>query len=283
MGLGLVLAGCAAPPRLPSPDPAPAVETRSLVNSLGMRFVLIPAGTFVMGTPADEFYRVDDEIQHPATVTRPFYLQTTEVTVAQWKLVMGATPSYFKHCGETCPVEMVSWNEAADFIRRLNSLEKTNKYRLPTEAEWEYACRAGTTTAFYLAPNLGKDDDPLNPIAWYADNGCVDYPGGEDCFDWEEKQPGCRGCGPHPVGRKQPNPWGLYDMVGNVAEWCQDWYEEYPRSEVKDPAGPETGRNKVFRGGSWFDSPERNRAGVRDSFSPGGRGFAIGFRLVKDL
>jgi formylglycine-generating enzyme required for sulfatase activity len=212
-------------------------------------------------------------------------MQTTETTAAQWEKVMGDRPSFFSGCGGDCPVEKVNWYEVKEFIGRLNDLEGVSTYRLPTEAEWEYACRAGTTTTTYATPQGTTADDAalaLDRIAWHADNSCVDYPGGEDCFGLTGNDT-CTSCGPNPVARKQPNQWGLYDMLGNVWEWCQDWYGPYPRKAVTDPKGPSSGTIRVFRGCSWISDPKLCRSAKRDGFSPGGRGLNIGFRLVRSV
>ncbi len=164
--------------------------TKSLVNSIGQKFVLIPAGSFMMGGPVNELHRSDAESpQHRVTISKPFYMQTTEVTQGQWKGVMGHNPSHNRPCCD-CPVENVSWDAVQEFIRLLNVSEDTGKYRLPTEAEWEYACRAGSTTTWCF----GDDEARLGEYAWYSDN--------------------CRET--HPVASKKPNAWGLYDMHGNV-------------------------------------------------------------------
>ncbi|MBN1847182.1 MAG: SUMF1/EgtB/PvdO family nonheme iron enzyme, partial [Deltaproteobacteria bacterium] len=198
-----------------------------VVNSLGMKFVYIFPGTFTMGSPANEKDRDDNELQHQVTLTKGFYMQTTEVTQGQWKDVMGNNPSYFKNCGDDCPLESISWNDAQEFINRLNRKEGAQKYRLPTEAEWEYACRAGSTTRFYF----GDSESDLGEYAWYDGNS-----GGKT----------------HPLAQKRPNAWGLYDMHGNVWEWCEDWYGEtiHPGS-VTDPIGASGGSYRVLRGGSW--------------------------------
>jgi formylglycine-generating enzyme required for sulfatase activity len=188
-------------------------------NDFGMTFVLIQPGTFVMGSPEGETGRDSDEVQHNVTLTQKYYLQTTEVTQGQWKAVMGSNPSYFSSCGDDCPVEQVSWEDAQAFIEKLNLHENANRYSLPTEAQWEYAARAGSTTALangnLVETNCSLDTN-LNAMGWYCGNG-------------DDKT--------HPVAQKQPNSWGLYDMHGNVWEWCQDWYGSYPDISVTDPGG----------------------------------------------
>jgi len=265
-------------------SPSGALLSTFTSPTLGGAFVLIPAGTFTMGSPADEPGRDNDETQHRVTIGRAFYMQTTEVTQGQWRRVMGNSPSYFKNCGDDCPVERVSWNDVQEFIRKLNSQEGTDKYRLPTEAEWEYAARAGTTTALYSGSIniLGQNNAPaLDAIAWYGGNSCADYAGGYDSSGWKEKQISCSRSGPHPVGKKRPNAWGLYDMLGNVWEWVQDWYGEYPSGSVTDPSGPSSGSFRVIRGGSWFGLAGLCRSASRYSDDPGPRNDLIGFRLAR--
>jgi len=213
--------------------------------TIGAKLVLIPAGKFLIG-PSDK--------QHEVVISKDYYMQTTEITQGQWKKVMGSNPSWFDKCGDNCPVERVSWNDAQKFIERLNQRENTNKYRLPTEAEWEYAARAGTNTALYTGNYelISENNAPaLDPIAWYTGNSCADYEGANPCSNVPNKQYNCEKCGPHPVAKKQANAWGLYDMLGNVWEWCQDWYGEYPANSVVDPTGPTVGTHPIIRGGSW--------------------------------
>jgi formylglycine-generating enzyme required for sulfatase activity len=158
-----------------------------------------------MGSPPDEPGRQKNEKQHRVRLTQGFYMQTTEVTQGQWRALMGENPSRFKNCGENCPVENVSWNRTQEFIRRLNEWENKPVYRLPTEAEWEYACRAGSKAALAngMLTELGCDHDPnLDKIGWYCGNAKYEL---------------------RPVGLKAPNTWGLYDMHGNAWEWCEDW------------------------------------------------------------
>ncbi|HPC91616.1 MAG TPA: bifunctional serine/threonine-protein kinase/formylglycine-generating enzyme family protein [Myxococcota bacterium] len=216
-----------------------------------LRFVRIPAGTFMMGSPKEEDGRYSDEKQHKVTLTSPFEMMVTPVTQSLWQFVMGNNPSHFK--GPDLPVERVSWNDVQDFIGKLNQMLGTNNLRLPTEAEWEYACRAGTTAAWY---------GELDKIAWYGDNS-----GGKT----------------HPVGTKAPNAWGLYDMLGNVWEWCQDWYGAYPSGSVTDPTGPSTGSYRVFRGGSWSSRAWVVRAAYRHYDDPGYRSDALGLRLARSV
>jgi formylglycine-generating enzyme required for sulfatase activity len=235
----------------------------------GMKFVSIPAGTFMMGSPDTESGRYDDEgPQHQVTISKGFELQATEVTQGQWVAVMGSNPSYFtspEHCpGEhvesgglrMCPnnpVEQVSWDDAQEFIQKLNSRGDGYRYRLPTEAEWEYAARAGTT-----GPYAGD----LEAMAWYDQNS---------------------GDMTHPVAKKQANAWGLYDMHGNVWESTADWYaSSYSSGAVTDPTGPSTGSIRVFRGGSWYDGGAQGcRSAVRNGGSPGSRYGNLGFRLLR--
>jgi formylglycine-generating enzyme required for sulfatase activity len=268
------------------PVPAAVSGSQVFTSRYVGRFVLIPAGTFTMGSPASETGRYDNETQHRVTISRAFYLQTTEVTQGQWQAVMGSNPSHFSSCGSDCPVEKVSWNDVQEFIGKLNRMEGTDKYRLPTEAEWEYAARAGSTTALYNGPLtiLGDNNGPeLDAIAWYGGNSCVSYSGGYDCSGWKNKQYSCTSCGTHPVGRKQPNAWGLYDMLGNVWEWCQDWYGGYPSGSVSDPEGPSSGSGRVLRGGSWRPYARLARAANRSYFAPGYRDCILGFRLLRTL
>ncbi|MDR3212512.1 MAG: formylglycine-generating enzyme family protein [Azoarcus sp.] len=261
-GLCVGLTGC---PSLP----------RHGENTFGMAFVYVPAGSFPMGCgESDDGCLYDEKPRHLVTIGQPFYLGQYEVTQTQWEAVMGTRPSAFK--GDDLPVENVSWNDAQEFIRRLNALENTDKYRLPTEAEWEYAARAGTMTKFsFDAAHAGE-------YAWYWDNA---------------------GGAPHPVGQKLPNPLGLHDMHGNVWEWVQDWYGEdgYARllalspgnplrgttSLLKDekgfsmnPSGPPEGTFRVLRGGGWSNDLRYLRSAHRHGYPPGVRRPNVGFRVA---
>jgi len=235
-----------------------------LSNSLGMIFNPIPAGTFTMGSPATELGRDPDEVQHQVTLTKSFYIQTTEVTQGQWRAVMGSNPSYFSSCGDNCPVEQVSWDDAQAFIVKLNQ-KGEGTYRLPTEAEWEYAARAGSTTAYSNGNNTYTGCSPVDPnldkIGWYCGNS-------------DGKN--------HPVAQKQPNTLGLYDMSGNVREWCQDWYGDYPSQTVSDPTGSASGLYRTVRGGSWWcPGAQYPRSANRGYNSSDARLNYLGFRLVR--
>jgi formylglycine-generating enzyme required for sulfatase activity len=246
------------------PSLPPTDEQTFTSPTLGAQFVLIPAGTFMMGSPGNEPGRDNDETQHQVTISRPFYMQTTEVTQGQWKRVMGNNPSHFQNCGDDCPVEKVSWNDVQDFIRRLNQLEGTDKYRLPTEAQWEYAARAGSTTPFHTGSCLSTDQ--ANYDGNYPQSGC---PKGE----YRQK--------PVRVGSFPPNAWGLHDMHGNVWEWVQDWKGDYPYGSVTDPEGPSSGSSRVFRGGSWINIAGYCRSANRNDVAPGDRNDLLGFRLLR--
>ena len=205
--------------------PSEASSLKEFTNTIGMEFVLIPAGSFTMGSHSNEpAEHKDEKPPHDVKITKPFYLQTTEVSQGQWEKVMGNNPSNFKDCGDDCPVEMVSWDDTQEFISKLNQMEGTNKYRLPTEAEWEYACRAETTTPFFTGECISTDQANYNGK----------YPG-KNCPKGEYREKTVK------VGSFQPNAWGLYDMHGNVWEWCQDWYGDYPSNSVVDPKGPDKG------------------------------------------
>jgi formylglycine-generating enzyme required for sulfatase activity len=260
--------------KVKAPDTS-GLQEKAFTNSIGMRFVYIEPGTFMMGSPPNELGRADDEEQHLVTLTQGFYLAITEVTQGQWRCVMGDNPSDFKHCGDNCPVESVSWDDCQAFIQRLNQREKTDKYRLPTEAEWEYACRAGSKTELYTGSMklLGGNNAPaLDEIAWYGGNSCAEYEGAFDCSTWSERQYACPRCGTHPVAGKN-----------NVWEWCYDWYEESAAGRVTDPRGPSSGEDRVVRGGSWDSVALGCRAATRYSEVPDYKDHLMGFRLVRRL
>ncbi len=234
---------------------------KTITNSLGMKFVKIPAGSFTMGSPSSEPDRDSDETQHRVTISNSFYMQTTEVTQGQWKAVMGSNPSKFSDCGNECPVEMVSWDDVQEFIKSLNR-KGEGTYRLPTEAEWEYAARAGTTTPFSFGSCLSTDQANYNG----------NYPL-EGCSKGTYRQK------PVSVGSFSPNAYGLYDMHGNVWEWCADWKGDYPSGSVTDPTGPSSGSPRVIRGGSWSNIAQYCRSADRLSVTPGPRNYILGFRL----
>ncbi|HIC85255.1 MAG TPA: formylglycine-generating enzyme family protein [Desulfobacterales bacterium] len=242
---------------------------KKIRNFLGMEFVLIPGGSFIMGSPPDEPHRNKDEIQHKVTISRPFYLQTTEVTNREWRAVMGR--GFFGKRGKgRLPVTEVSWYDCMKFIEKLNKMDNA-VYRLPTEAEWEYACRAGTTTAYCFGPRLSCAK------AMFCNNTmkcptCIPH----------AKRKGFRPNCPAPVASYPPNPWGLYDMHGNVWEWCQDWYAPYTKGHVINPRGPADGTRKVRRGGSWFKYAWFCRSANRNYSHPASRYKTVGFRLVRE-
>lgn len=225
---------------------------QTFTNSIGMEFTLIPAGSFVMGNDKGI---LAVRPAHEVTISTSFYMGTFEVTQAQWMVIMGTNPSQVQ--GPDHPVEQVSWHDAQAFIARLNSLENTNRYRLPTEAEWEYAARAGSTTRWYF----GDDAAGLSRVAWFDKNS----------------QDSTR-----PVGQKDPNAWGLYDMHGNVWEWTQDYWstDYYSQSPAIDPAGPASGSKRVKRGGSWMWSAGYTRSAYRTGDPEDTRISRLGFRVV---
>ena len=292
----------------------PAPPPGTFTNIAGMQFRLIPAGTFIMGSPdgrngdgADthrpfwptETGRYDRERQHIVTITKPYYVQITEVTQAEWNALVvdylgGENPSDFVNPDH--PVNNVSWYEAASYANWLSTAEGLtpcyngnntctgtlgidficsdvtivsgcNGYKLPTEAQWEYAARAGTITATINGNLTVAEDDcdnvgeNINPIAWYCANSDSTM---------------------HPVGTKEPNPWGLYDMAGNVSEWCEDWYGDYPDGPVLDPLETDPSGHRIVRGGSWFSEPRALRSAYRGYLPPSWQYLTLGFRLVID-
>ena len=237
-----------------------------ITNSLGMTFVYIKPGTFHMGSPSSEPERGRNEARHKVTLTKGFYMQTTEVTQGQWKAVMGKNPSEFKSCGDNCPVEKVSWEDVQRFIEKLNAREDGAKYRLPTEAQWEYAARAGTTTPFAFGDCLATNEDNYN--------GNYPMPG---CSKGRYRKKTT------PVASFKSNAWGLYNMHGNVSEWCEDWYGTYPDGSATDPVGPSSGKYRVLRGGSWKDFTRFCRSAHRGMCTPSRRSIFYGFRLLRGL
>ena len=240
-----------------------APDETDIFASFESSFVLVAAGTFLMGSPDCEAGRGGDETIHEVTITKPFCIQNTAVTQALWKAVMGVNPASFQEGGDDLPVESVSWNECREFLRRLNSITE-GKYRLPTEAEWEFACRAGSSTAFAdgdISELYCGRDPVLREMGWYCGNS---------------------GRKTRPVGRKNPNGWGLFDMHGNVSEWCLDWYGSYPAESCIAPCGPASGAGKVVRGGSWFGSAKNCRSASRFYWPPNSKSDFIGLRLVRE-
>ena len=251
------------------PDPAVVTSStlRAAITATGLawrvkdtatqiEFVLIPPGSFQMGCSqgSNDYgcYNFEQPV-HQVTLTQPFYMGGTEITQSQWQAVMGYNPSYW--AGLNNPVEQVSWNTIQGFLAQTGM-------RLPTEAEWEYACRAGTTTPFY---NGSTDDNTLTNLAWFYYNTCS----------------GGTGCGTRPVATKLPNAFGLYDTLGNVWEWVNDWYADYAAGAQVDPSGPAAGSYRVFRGGSWDYSSIGCRASVRVVTGPDGTDYIIGFRAAR--
>jgi formylglycine-generating enzyme len=258
--------------------------------------VLIKGGTFTMGSPDDEPERQDDELQHQVTVSS-FFIGKYEVTQKEYQEIMGTNPSGFK--GDNLPVENVSWYDAVEYCNKRSQKEgltpaytintkqsdpshknddedsikytvtwnkNANGYRLPTEAGWEYACRAGTTTPFNTGNNITTSQANYNGNYPYNNNAKGEY---------REKTT--------PIGSFVPNAWGLYDMHGNVDEWCWDWYgEDYPTGAQTDPVGAVTGFSRVLRGGSWYSDGQALRSAYRLNSNPSNRGSFIGFRLVRN-
>lgn len=239
---------------------------KNFTNSIGMRFVWIEPGNFLMGSPKEERERLPDEAQHKVTLTKGFYMGIHLVTQEQWQAVIGNNPSYFK--GEkNLPVDSVSWNDCQEFIKKLRDKDK-KPYRLPTEAEWEYACRAGTKTPFHFGDTISTDQ--------------ANYNG--NFIDWNGKK-GVNRAKTTPVGSFPANAWGLYDMHGNLFQWCQDEFGEYPQKEVIDPQGAEKHilhvlSLHVLRGGSWINYPVSCRSAFRHGLGPPGvRTYVAGLRV----
>jgi len=227
-----------------------------LGGGVKLMLILIPPGEFTMGSNDGNS---DEKPVRRVRITKGFWMGKFEVTQAQWEQVLGSNPSQFK--GLRNPVDNVSWNDCQKFLKKLNqraevrSQVQNDAFRLPTEAEWEYACRAGTTTRFYS----GAADSDLDRVSWYRGNG---------------------GWTTHPVGQKAPNAWGLYDMHGNVLEWCQDWYGTYAGESVTDPVGPMAGSSRVSRGGGWNSRDGGCRVTYRRSNLPHGANIDVGFRVA---
>ena len=244
----------------------------------------VPAGTFWMGSPENEAGRDDDETRHLVTLQKGFWLADTPCTQELWQEVMGKNPSYF--VSPQRPVEQVSWEDTQEFFEALEERLPSFRARLPTEAEWEHACRAGRETATWKGDLeiLGENNAPLlDSIGWYGGNSMQNFEleKGYNSSGWKELQYPGGNAGTHPVGQKTPNPWGLYDMLGNVFEWCEDWFGLIPSTPATDPGGAERGSGRVIRGGSWFSDARYVRAACRSGGGPGLRGFYLGFRLAR--
>ncbi len=217
----------------------------------GIEFILAPPGTFIMGHDEGE-----GAVKHEVTITKPFYIGVYCVKQSEWMRVMGNNPSDIQD--ENRPVENVDYADCLAFIEKLNALEGVDKYRLPTEAEWEYASRAGNCENFCF----GSKEDVLTEYGWFAKNS---------------------GDMTHPVGELKPNAWGIYDMHGNVEEWCCDWFEPSTGDAAVDPKGPSTGHDRVVRGGCWVSNARCCGSGWRNSDKPEEKGIFLGFRLARDL
>jgi formylglycine-generating enzyme required for sulfatase activity len=270
------------------PTSAGCREGKALISSIGLKLVRIEPGSFQMGTTKEQIDQLlrlfldferewfdDEQPQHRVQITRPFFLGTHPVTQGQYKAIMGTNPSHFKG-SDDLPVECVSWLDAVSFCNKMSEKDKRtpfyringtdvadvggNGYRLPTEAEWEYACRAGMAGLFPWGDDIGK----LGEHAWFSDNSHGKT---------------------HPVGQKRPNAWGLYDMLGNVWEWCADWYDAkyyaLSPSVAVDPPGPPQASYRVSRGGGWHRVPRYARSADRSRDVPEGRHYDLGFRLAR--
>jgi len=277
---------------IPSKSQSIPSEVRDLpkiTNIIGMKLVLIPKGTFMMGSPKTEEGRVQDETQHQVTISKDYYLGVTEVTQGQYEKVMGTNPSNFQGnkiegSSSNHPVDRVSWEDAVEFCKKLSELPEEKGagrvYRLPTEAEWEYACRAGSKTAY----SFGDNSRDLGNYAWFGNNsGSKELDSAAILKDTPQRYMDTlvsARCATHPVGEKNANAWGLYDMHGNVWEWCSDWYGGYPKGAVSDPVGPIQGSRRVDRGGSWLLEAARCRLAIRFRRLPSVREYDLGFRVA---
>lgn len=263
--IGVVLfSGCTDKDNNQQPDPniddsaVESVQNSTFDNTIGMEFVLIPAGNFYMGSPPDEEGRLINEGPvHEVQITEAFYMGKYEVTQEQWIEIMGVTPSMSKE--DRLPADSISWNQIQEFIIKLNEQENTHKYRLPSEAEWEYAARAGTTTRY----SFGENEMKLDNYAWYHENSQGTT---------------------HPVGQKLPNQWGLYDMHGNVWEVVQDgFHDNYNNAPLDGSVWETVNKNFISRGGSWDNDANLLRSSTRHRNDPGDRNFLTGFRIVRDV
>jgi formylglycine-generating enzyme required for sulfatase activity len=283
----LLLPASVVPIHADAPATRPAA---SFINTIGMKFVRIAPGEFMMGSPDSEKGRFPNETQHKVTLTHGFMMAVTTVTQGQWKAVMGTTVAEQRDKvgaqailvgqGDALPMYYASWDEAVDFCKKLSQTEGKH-YRLATEAEWEYACRAGAQGRYGGSGNLDE-------MGWFGDNsGDRHFDSNDfwkkDAAHYDQRVVTEYHCRPHPVGEKKPNAWGLYDMHGNVWEWCNDFHGDYPASGVFDPAGPQQGTARVLRGGAWNVRPDFCRSAFRHKHGPDSRNYYIGFRVCLDF
>jgi len=273
-----------------APEPDATADSLGPENDAAVpgTWISIKAGAYTMGSPSTEGCRDDDETARKVTLSRGFEVSATEVTQAQFLKAMGYNPSFHQACGKECPVEWVHWHEAAAYCNALSAMRGVagcysctgakdavrckpagagvhacKGFRLPTEAEWEFAARAGTSTAFFAGgiSSCMTTDSTAGDISWYKVNSTGTT---------------------YPVGKKKKNAWGLYDVAGNVYEWTNDWYEaSRSKAAVTDPAGPTSGKEKVFRGGAWYYNAEHARSANRERFEPTKRFTFVGFRCVR--
>ncbi|MEI7731413.1 MAG: formylglycine-generating enzyme family protein [Verrucomicrobiota bacterium] len=262
--VGTAVSGSPTQASQPANNPATNIVTLNVGDKVTLKLAYIPAGTFLMGSPAAEQHRFKDgfkdETQHEVTISKPFYMGICLVTQEQYQQLMGKNPSKFK--APLNPVENLTWDDAVEFCKALSA--RTGKsLRLPTEAQWEYACRAGSTTAYCN----GDTPEDLKAVGWCSYDG-----------KWGSAK------APKPVGSLQPNAWGLYDMHGNLWEYCADWYaaDSYANTKRSDPQGPDTGTHRVVRGGPWNDYPRDCRSAKREKRTPSSKSFSGGFRVVLD-
>lgn len=234
----------------------PKDPPKNFTNSIGMKFVWIPPGTFMMGSPMEEKGRDANEPQHKVTLSKGFYMGIHLVTQEQWQAIMGNNPSNRKGVEKNLPVEMVSWHDCQEFVKKLREKDK-KAYRLPTESEWESCCRAGTTTPFHFGQTISTFQANIT----------------------EGKEQNVLRVTTTPVDRFAANAWGLHDMHGNLVQWTADWFGDYPQKDVVDPQGPNKGDQRVLRGGSWGTYPQACRSAKRHRVEPGTRNYAIGLRV----
>ncbi len=240
--------------------PRPTGEPGERRTFGGVEYVWIAPGRFTMGMASDDIGRSSGASRHEVVLTKGFWLGVHEITQAQWEAVMAGNPSHFR--GPNLPVDQVSWDDVQDFISKLNA-RVGDAVRLPTEAEWEYACRSGTKTPFSCGKNLSDGEANCDGTGGYG-------AAREGVFRETTT----------PIGSFPANAWGLHDMHGNVWEWCEDWHGEYRKGSATDPKGPDTGRYRVLRGGSWRSAPSACRSGNRSWSASGHRGNHVGFRLA---